>query len=481
MLFTSPEFLAFFAIVAPLYWAMGRSARPVAAQNALLLVASLVFYGWVHPWFVTLLLASTALDYSCARGIDACSRGPAARPRSRNLLLALSLTGNLGLLGFYKYWGFFAENVQLAAARLGVELSLPLLDLMLPVGISFYTFQTMSYTIDVWRGQMAARRNLLDFALFVSFFPQLVAGPIERASHLLTQIEQPRTLGWERFNAAWPLLLVGFWKKLLFADSIAPIVDRIFALDEPSLPLLAAGSVLFSLQIFADFSGYSDMARGIAKLLGFELMVNFDAPFLARTLPEFWRRWHISLSGWIRDYVFIPFGGSRAGGRWRLLLVLLATMGLSGLWHGAAWTFVAWGLGHGLAVWLSRQCGLDSKWRPPTRWHGLASWAVTFATVTLLFSFFRADSLGWLGHAVRAGIAPGDAPLRRLELELAGKSLLEAAAFASPWTLHFLLERAGPRAARWLALWRWLFAGILLGLLVQLTKDDGRAFIYFQF
>ncbi len=470
MLFTTPEFLAFFAIVAPLYWAL----RRVAWQNVLLLAASFVFYGWVHPWFLTLLLASSFLDYGCSLGIERW-------PRRRNLFLVASLCGNLGLLGFYKYWGFFAENVHLAAQRLGLQIELPALALMLPVGISFYTFQTMSYTIDVWRGDLKARRNLIDFALFVSFFPQLVAGPIERASNLLTQIEKPRRFDLARMRSAWPLLLIGFWKKLIFADSIAPGVDRIFALHEPSLPLLIAGSILFSLQIFADFSGYSDMARGIARLLGFELMVNFDAPFLARTLPEFWRRWHVSLSGWIRDYVFIPFGGSREGGRWRLLAVLLATMGLSGLWHGAAWTFIVWGLGHGFAVWISRQLGLDRRWQPRHAWQGLLSWAATFTTVTLLFSFFRAESLHWLGHAVVAGLGQGDPALRSFEFASAGRSLLQAAGFAAPWALHFLLERAGPRAARWLRVWRWILFGILVGLLVQLSKDDGRAFIYFQF
>ncbi|MSR48183.1 MAG: MBOAT family protein [Planctomycetes bacterium] len=470
MLFTSVDFLVLFLIVAPLYWTF----RNLRFQNLLLLAASLVFYGWVHPWFVTLLVASTLLDYSCAIGI-------ATRPKARNWFLSATLVGNLGLLGFYKYWGFFAENVQAVARQLGFDVSLPLLELVLPVGISFYTFQTMSYTIDVWRGQLAARRSLLDVGLFVTFFPQLVAGPIERAGNLLTQIEQPRRFSAAQFREAWPLLLLGFWKKLVFADSIAPLVDRIFGMDEPSLPLLATGSVLFSLQIFADFSGYSDMARGLAKLLGFELMVNFDAPFLARTLPEFWRRWHISLSTWIRDYVFIPLGGSRAGGRWRLLGVFVLTMGLSGLWHGAAWTYVVWGVGHGVAVWVSRQLGLDKNWRPRRAWHAVVSWAATFAIVTLLFAFFRAASLTWLGHAVAAGFAPGDAGLRAFDLDLAIGAIGTAAGFGAPWAVMHLLERAGSRARPWLFLWRWILLGIMVGLLVQRADDGVRPFIYFQF
>lgn len=471
MLFTSPEFLVLFAIVLPAYWAMRRSVR---GQNLLLLAASLVFYGWVHPWFVTLLLASTLLDYACARGIE-------ARLRARNAWLAASVVGNLGLLGAFKYWGFFAANVQLAAERLGFHVYLPTLELVLPVGISFYTFQTMSYTIDVWRGRLEARRSLPDFALFVSFFPQLVAGPIERAGNLLPQIEQPRGFDLARCRSALPLLLVGFWKKLAFADAIGPAVDRIFAVPQPSLPLLGAGALLFSLQIFADFSGYSDMARGLARLLGFELMVNFDAPFLARTLPEFWRRWHVSLSAWIRDYLFIPLGGSRVGGGGRLLLVLLVTMGLSGLWHGAAWTYVVWGLCHGLAMWVSRRLGLDRHWQPRAAWHGGLSWAATFSLVVALFAVFRAESLGWLAGAVRAGLAPGDPVLRAREFAEAGWQLLRAAGFAAPWALHFVLERLGPRAEPWLRLWRWILLGILVGLAVQLGKDGSRPFIYFQF
>jgi D-alanyl-lipoteichoic acid acyltransferase DltB (MBOAT superfamily) len=387
MIFTTAEFAAFFAVVATLFWALRRQTW----QNVWLLAASYVFYGWVHPWFCVLLAGSTLLDWSATLAMTRW-------PGRKNVFLACSLTGQLGLLAFFKYSGFLVDNARALGEKIGLHLPEPALRVVLPVGISFYTFQTMSYTIDVWRGRIAARRNLLDFAAFVSFFPQLVSGPIERADTLLPRMERPRAWDWERFLSAWPLLVTGYYKKLVFADSIAGVVDRVFMVREPSLALLAAGGLAFALQIYADFSGYTDMARGFAKLLGFELMENFRTPYLALTLADFWRRWHISLSTWIRDYLYIPLGGSRAKTALGSLAIMLATLGLSGLWHGAAWNFVVWGLAHGLLLWVSRRLGFDAGWRPRAAWQKLLGWAATFACAAGLFTVFRAPDLGWLAH-----------------------------------------------------------------------------------
>jgi alginate O-acetyltransferase complex protein AlgI len=462
MIFTTAEFAAFFAVVATLFWALRRRTW----QNAWLLAASYVFYGWVHPWFCVLLAGSTLLDWSATLAMTRW-------PGRKNVFLACSLTGQLGLLAFFKYSGFLVDNARALGEKIGLHLPEPALRVVLPVGISFYTFQTMSYTIDVWRGRVAARRNLLDFAAFVSFFPQLVSGPIERAGALLPQMERRRAWDWERFLSAWPLLVTGYYKKLVFADSIAGVVDRVFMVREPSLALLAAGGLAFALQIYADFSGYTDMARGFAKLLGFELMENFRTPYLALTLADFWRRWHISLSTWIRDYLYIPLGGSRAKTALGSLAIMLATMGLSGLWHGAAWNFVVWGLAHGLLLWVTRRLGFDAGWRPRAAWRSLLGWSATFACTAGLFTVFRAPDLGWLAHALATSIGrprPADAAAAAVIVAL-------LAAYGLPWAVHFGCEKLAPRAPWLLSTWRW----VLFGLLLLLAHEGGRAFIYFQF
>jgi alginate O-acetyltransferase complex protein AlgI len=347
VLFTSVEYLILLATVFVLYWTI----RVRTVQNALLLATSYVFYGWVHPWFCILIAASTVADYFFARAIR-------AQPSRARLWLGASLVFNLGLLGFYKYFDFFAANVHAALTEVGIPSDPVVLGVLLPVGISFYTFQTLSYTIDVYRGELEPRRSFLDFALFVSFFPQLVAGPIERARNFLPQVERARRFRWDLFASAWPLLVSGYFKKMVVADNVASSSDLVFALESPSFTVLLAGTIAFAAQIACDFSGYTDIARGSARLLGFELIRNFNLPYLAISPSDFWRRWHISFSSWIRDYLYIPLGGSKAGGKLRLLLVLLASMGLSGLWHGAAWNFVLWGVFHAVVLFLYHAHGL---------------------------------------------------------------------------------------------------------------------------
>ncbi|HTA90628.1 MAG TPA: MBOAT family O-acyltransferase, partial [Polyangiaceae bacterium] len=299
MLFNSLDFAVFLAVFLAVYWSL-----PHRAQNAFLLLGSYFFYGYVHPWFLILLFASTVGDYSFALGMRRFER-------HKRLLLACSLCANLGLLSFFKYFGFFVDNVLFLAQHLHITLQRPTLNIVLPVGISFYTFQSLSYTIDVYRGRLEPRRNFLDFAAFLALFPQLVAGPIERATHVLPQVERERHFDPEQARLGLLLMLWGLFKKIVIADNVALITNKVFALSSPGFALVWVGTLAFCVQIYADFSAYSDIARGTARLLGFELMKNFDHPYLSETPAEFWRRWHISLSSWFRDYVYIPLGGNR--------------------------------------------------------------------------------------------------------------------------------------------------------------------------
>jgi alginate O-acetyltransferase complex protein AlgI len=467
VLFTSAEYLVLLATVFVLYWTI----RARRTQNALLLLTSYVFYGWVHPWFCTLIAASTVADYFFARAIR-------AQPARARLWLSASLVFNLGLLGFYKYFDFFAANVHEALTALGVPSNPVVLGVLLPVGISFYTFQTLSYTIDVYRGQLEPRKSFLDFAVFVSFFPQLVAGPIERARNFLPQVERARRFRWDLFASAWPLLVSGYFKKMVVADNVASSSDLVFALETPSFTVLLAGTIAFAAQIACDFSGYTDIARGSARLLGFELIRNFNLPYLAISPSDFWRRWHISFSSWIRDYLYIPLGGSKAGGRLRLLLVLLASMGLSGLWHGAAWNFVLWGVFHALVLFAYHCAGMGGAWRPRTRAGFVMAW-LAMTTVTLVgWAIFRTESVGWLWNAVTHGGAGLDAD------SLATLAAISAtvACYALPLTLDALLRGlAKDRSAAWTLWARAVLYGLLLAGIVVFGRTDTRDFIYFQF
>ena len=340
MIFHSLDFVAFFLVTLAAYWLLPR--RP---QNVLLLVASYVFYGWVHPWWPVLLLATTFIDYWAARGIS--------ESRRRKLWLWLSIVSNLGLLGFYKYFDFFVDNVAAAGAAVGWNVPHVALRIALPAGISFYTFQSMSYTIDVYRGHAPARTSFVDVAAFVSFFPHLVAGPIMRATNLLPQFERARTFEPAAARDAALLIVWGLFKKLVIADNVGVIANKVFSLESPEFFVLWAGVFAFAIQIYADFSAYTDIARGVAKWYGFDLIKNFERPYLAAGPADFWHRWNISLSTWFRDYVYIPLGGSRRGPA-RHIANLLITFVVSGLWHGASWNYVLWGAYHGVLLVLSR-------------------------------------------------------------------------------------------------------------------------------
>jgi D-alanyl-lipoteichoic acid acyltransferase DltB (MBOAT superfamily) len=306
------------------------------------LLASYFFYGWWDYRFCGLMLFASLLDYAIGWQISRTRI-----PRKRRFWLAVTLASNLGLLGFFKYFNFFADSFALWAAAAGLNVSTTTLNIVLPIGISFYTFQTLSYTIDIYRGSFQPRGDVIEYLAFVSFFPQLVAGPIERASDLLPQFSKQRFFKYEAAVEGCRLMLWGFIKKMVFADNLGLIADQIFGrASTASGAELAFGTACFAFQIYCDFSGYSDIAVGTANLFGIRLSRNFAYPYFSQSCTEFWRRWHISLSRWFRDYVFIPLGGSR-GSRRQTFGNVMSTMLLSGLWHGAAWHFVSWGALHG--------------------------------------------------------------------------------------------------------------------------------------
>jgi len=343
MLFNSLQFVAFFMVVYGVYLSLGHKW-----QNKMLLVASYIFYGMWDWRFLSLIMISTILDYVCGIKIH-----KSVNPEKRKLFLFLSLCGNLAILGFFKYFNFFIDNVQELLSVFGFTGDPFTLKIILPVGISFYTFQTMSYTIDIYRREMEPTRHFFDFALFVAFFPQLVAGPIERAKRFLPQILSPRVITRKMFHQGCYLICLGYFQKVFVADNLAAIVNPVFASEGSynGMNVLLA-LYAFTFQIYCDFAGYSNIARGIAKIMGFDIMLNFDLPFFARNPQEFWKRWHISLTTWIRDYLYIPLFDflKMINGELRIYVTLMIAMGLMGLWHGSSWTFVIFGLYHGLLL-----------------------------------------------------------------------------------------------------------------------------------
>ena len=385
MLFNSFTFWVFFAIVLALYRMLGHTG-----QNRMLLAASWFFYGYWDWRFLLLMILSTTIDYFAAKAIE---RTEAAS--QRRFFLSLSICSNLGILAIFKYSGFFMRELNAALLGLGLHNPLPVLQVVLPIGISFYTFQSIAYTVDVYRRSVPAMRHYLDFALFVAFFPQLVAGPIQRASSLMPQILSPRLQRRENFREGLFLIVSGLVRKVVIADNLATLANAIFTANPYSLtgPECLAGIYAFAFQIYCDFCGYSQMAQGIARWMGFDLMTNFRMPYFAASPSEFWQRWHISLSTWLRDYLYIPLGGNRggAGNTYRNLMV---TMVLGGLWHGANWTFIAWGAFHGLLLCAYRAIGGRRSAPSPDRpWLHAAKVVLMFHFVCLSWLLFRAQSM----------------------------------------------------------------------------------------
>ena len=454
-------------------------ALPERRRNLLLLAASLYFYAAWDWRFLPLLLFTIVVDYGVALELERLDRAEASKQR-RQLVLGLSIAANLLVLGFFKYFNFFADSLQHLLAGLGWPIQPTLLEILLPVGISFYTFQSMSYTIDVYRGELAPTHDFLDFALFISLFPHLVAGPIMRAADLLPQVTRRRVTTRAQVIDGLHLMLWGFWKKVFVADNLAPIVERIFAQPSPDGFSTAIGVYAFAWQVYADFSGYTDIARGVAKLLGFELNVNFVRPFFATSLRELWQRWHISLTSWLGRYLYVPLGGSRQG-RACTYRNLVLTMTLCGLWHGAAWNFVVWGFSQGVLLSLERMA--DEVRRAlggPVARAALPAW-LRVVVVFHLFCFglliFRSESAGQILAMLRSL----SRPLEGLDGQLA----LQVAVLAGPLLVIEAVQTVAPRLY-WLRFDRMpvelrvaCYSAMLY--LVVFVPAPPRAFVYFQF
>ncbi|MFN3874551.1 MAG: MBOAT family O-acyltransferase [Flavobacteriales bacterium] len=479
MLFNSIDFAVFLPVVFVLYWFAG--GRSLARRNLILLVASYVFYGWWDWRFLGLLALSTAVDYAVGLAMER-----ADSPRRRKALLGISLAVNLGLLGFFKYFNFFIQSFADAFTLLGMPFAPARLDIVLPVGISFYTFQTLSYSIDVHRGHLKASRDPVAFAAYVSFFPQLVAGPIERATQLLPQFASLRTF--DRAKAADGLrqMLWGLFKKLVIADNCAAEVDRIFGdhMNYSGATLLL-GAVLFAFQIYGDFSGYSDIAIGCARLFGFSLMRNFAYPYFSRDIAEFWRRWHISLSTWFRDYLYIPLGGSR-GGQWMAVRNTFIIFLVSGFWHGANWTFLAWGALNALYFLPlllrganRRHMEIAAAGRMLPSAADAARMLGTFLLTCIAWVFFRATDLGHALEYLRGMLRPS--LLQWPSCHYPSLPWLIGIFLALEWAgreQQYALERIGlgwPWPLRW-----GLYAVLIAAIGLYMAVGDV-TFIYFQF
>lgn len=535
MLFNSTVFLLFFAVFFAAYWAL---RTRLGAQNLLILAASLFFYGWWDERFLILIALSSATDFVAAIGASGARVAREDKAKSAAFLVGVGLVAtlptfaqswvwfaatlgalgvgavatmllerlgegrrrawilasvlcNLGLLATFKYFGFFTDSFIAAAEQIGFHVNAPMMHIVLPIGISFYTFQTLSYTIDVWRGEMKPTRSIVNFTAYVCFFPQLVAGPIERARALLPQFEARRVFSERQAFDGALLFLWGLYKKTVIADNLAPIVNAAFAAPGETAPgLMLVGVLCFAVQIYCDFSGYSDMARGLAKLLGFELMVNFNLPYFSRTPSEFWRRWHISLSSWLRDYLYTPLGGNRRGKRltYRNLLV---TMLLGGLWHGAAWTFIAWGAFHGVILAIYRMAGID-KALVSAKGAGalvanVAAWAVMSILTLVGWTFFRAETIADAFSALSRMFDPA-----ALATLVATPEAATAFALTAPLIIANIANRFFPAAlAGWAAearnagafpfMLRANAALLLLCAVVFLSAEGQQQFIYFDF
>ncbi len=461
MTFQSFEYAVLLLVVFGLYWLLPR--RP---QNLLLLGASYVFYAYVDPRMALLLGGYTVVNYFAARRIEEDT------DNSRRYLLG-AVVASLATLAFFKYAGFFVDNIADVLGSIGLANFDSTLRIILPVGISFYAFQSLGYVIDVYMKRTHARRNFVDTALFVSFFPQLVAGPIERASKLLPQFEKRRKFSADRTASGVSLLTWGLFKKLVIADNVGMIVDEIFSTGQPGAAMLWVGIFAFGIQILADFSGYTDIARGSARLFGIELSLNFRHPWLASSPADFWRRWHMTLSSWLRDYVYIPLGGNRSSKR-RTAINIVITFALGGLWHGAAWNFVLWGLLHAGLILVWRAAGLLN---PKLKLSAPATTIITFLIISASWVLFREGDLSFISSNLIAASK---------EHQLAAALGVTALLYSLPIWLHAMLDRPDierlwtrndvSRTAGLTALTLTSFIGILL-----LRADVSAEFIYFRF
>lgn len=456
MLFTQLEFPIFLVLVLLIAWA----CRTRITRNAVLLVASYYFYAYWDYRFCGLLLFSTLVDYALGGAINRSDDD-----RVRRMLVTVSVVVNFGLLGFFKYCNFFIDSARLLFESVG--LGTQTLEILLPVGISFYTFQTLSYTIDIYRRRIPPSRNLLDFALYVAFFPQLVAGPIVRASELMPQLQVVPSFSKRRFYGGAQLLLRGAVKKVLLADRLGEMVDIVYAgPDLYSGATIGVAIIAYTIQIYYDFSGYTDMAIGAAKMLGYRFPANFRHPYLATSVANFWHRWHMTLSRWLRDYLYISIGGSR-GGAVMTYRNLMITMTLGGLWHGAAWTFVSWGAWHGLCLCIARAW----PYRMP-RWMG---WVLTMVVVMVGLAVFRSADIAMAGSVLGRVVlfSPGIAWFPPLALIALGLSVAD----------HLAWKTRLRRAMRlpYDAWYSPVATAMMIWSLALYAPRGFRPFVYFQF
>lgn len=486
MSFNSMLFVFFFLIFAGVYYLARRNLK---FQNIALLIGSYILYGSWNWKLLPLIIVTTIVNYYCGRAIYTTSN-----QKRRVILLTLAVVTSLGILAYFKYYNFFVENLIALLSGLGITLNLTTLNIILPVGISFYTFQTMSYTIDIYRDHCKPSSNLLNFAVYVAFFPQLVAGPIERASNLLPQIEKKRTLSMEHFHEGLNLVVFGFFKKVVIADNLAVIADAVFKSPQQHAGIgVIIGVLAFGFQIYCDFSGYSNIARGIALWMGIRLMVNFNLPYLSKNPSEFWLRWHISLSSWLRDYLFLPiayivmkrfplnYKGPVKAETVSYSIGIFATMFLGGLWHGASWNFVFWGVFHGLLLIIYRllkkvkiRTLRKLPWTKPFREFG--RWFLCFGLIHVGWVFFRARDLkGAISVFDACGLTVGN-----LKPQLLASFLLLVLPLFLFQVYRYKRREPmpllhAPNALRWTAYLLMFYIIIIYGV------SDSVEFIYFQF
>jgi len=485
MLFNSLEFLLFLPLVFFVYWFLLR--KDFRKQNAFVLLMSYVFYAWWDWRFLFLLVFSTALDYFSGLMIS-----NALNTLKKKFWLVLSIGINLSFLGFFKYYNFFVDSLKVALESSHIHIDTWTLSIVLPVGISFYTFHGLSYVIDIYYKRIEPCRNWINYSVFVSYFPLLVAGPIERATHLLPQIEKPRAFNPKQAMSGFKLMLWGFFKKIAIADNLAPSVNEIFNHHQSySGSVLLLGAFLFAVQIYGDFSGYSDIARGISRFFGMELLLNFKFPYFSRNIAEFWRRWHISLSGWFRDYLYIPLGGSRKGTFLNIRNVFIIFL-VSGFWHGANWTFIAWGLIHAflfLPNFLLKNHKKDTLDLPVNAFFmpsiiDVVRLLMTFFLVVLAWIFFRAPSISvaisyfrgifqWsLFEPIGGFLNPYD------NQSLLKEFVLVAFMFIAEYA-YFVIPR---KAFLQTFIFEWVYSIIMIILIVlNIPIHSSNSFIYFQF
>ncbi|MDX1909019.1 MAG: MBOAT family O-acyltransferase [Bacteroidia bacterium] len=487
MLFNSFIFAVYLPIVFVLYWFVFN--KHLRAQNALIVFVSYFFYGWWDPRFLALIFMSTLFDYLMGIAIH-----DAPEEKRKKMFMAVSFIVNLTFLGFFKYYNFFAQSLIDAFAGLGVELQLSTLNIVLPVGISFYTFQSLSYTIDVYRGDLKPTRDPVNFYAFVSFFPQLVAGPIERATNLLPQFYEPRHFDFDKAKDGMKQIFWGLFKKIVVADTCADVVNTIFGTyEQHSGSTLFIAAVLFSFQIYCDFSGYSDIAIGCARLFGFELMQNFNKPYLSRDIGEFWRRWHMSLSTWFRDYIYFPLGGSRVS-KWLQFRNNMIVFTVSGFWHGANWTFLFWGFLNGLyylPIMLRKNKRpatsviADGKLFPSIQ--EVLAVAVTFFFTVIAWVFFRAKDIQSAFTIVGRILSPDlfTNPATSLDgfnlrdqiiYAFLGIGLLMTIEWFTRTKKHGLEFKTGPTLLRWTA-----YTAVIVIVFLFRRTGGNLDFIYFQF